>query len=148
MDEVARDIAQLEKRNSTSISGFFGRKKVLDAKNSAISVGVLFGSHNWQSVKLILDSLVEKRLASVTGLHDGEAVIQVRDEVAERVTMAQLYGMFTCVSASYIGSDCFVGMCDALTNYIVDRTRSSSPMVLKYVPYGALEEVRYISMSS
>lgn len=33
-------------------------------------------------------------------------------------------------------------MTDALTNYIVDRTSSSSPFVLKYVPYGALAEVR------
>ena len=32
-------------------------------------------------------------------------------------------------------------MTDALTNYIVDRTRSSSPFILKYVPYGALVEV-------
>lgn len=41
-----------------------------------------------------------------------------------------------------------VGMCDALTNYIVDRTRSSSPLVLKYVPYGALVEVRSLSCLS
>lgn len=33
-------------------------------------------------------------------------------------------------------------MADALTDYIVNRTRSSSPVVLKYVPYGALVEVR------
>lgn len=33
-------------------------------------------------------------------------------------------------------------MADALTNYITDRTRSSTPVVLKYVPYGALVEVR------
>ena len=33
-------------------------------------------------------------------------------------------------------------MSDALTNYLVDRTRSSSPFVIKYIPYGALSEVR------
>lgn len=35
-------------------------------------------------------------------------------------------------------------MTDALTNYIVDRTRSSSPFMLKYVPYGALVEVCHL----
>jgi hypothetical protein len=32
-------------------------------------------------------------------------------------------------------------MHDNLTNYLVDRTRSSTPFVIKYVPYGSLEEV-------
>ena len=33
------------------------------------------------------------------------------------------------------------GMSDALTNYLVERTRSPSPFVLKYLPYGHLSEV-------
>lgn len=32
-------------------------------------------------------------------------------------------------------------MHDNLTNYLVDRTRSSTPFVIKYVPYGSLAEV-------
>ena len=33
------------------------------------------------------------------------------------------------------------GMHDNLTHYLVDRTRSSAPYVIKYVPYGSLSEV-------
>lgn len=32
-------------------------------------------------------------------------------------------------------------MCDALSDSLVDRTRSSEPFVVKYLPYGALSEV-------
>jgi proline dehydrogenase len=32
-------------------------------------------------------------------------------------------------------------MYDELTNKLVDSTRSDSPFVLKYVPYGGLKEV-------
>lgn len=32
-------------------------------------------------------------------------------------------------------------MSDALTNYLVDRTRTAAPFVLKYIPYGNLTEV-------
>lgn len=32
-------------------------------------------------------------------------------------------------------------MHDDLTDYLVGRTRSSTPFVIKYVPYGALAEV-------
>jgi len=33
------------------------------------------------------------------------------------------------------------GMTDALSDSIVERTRCSSPFLLKYIPYGALAEV-------
>ncbi|KAH8101479.1 FAD-linked oxidoreductase-like protein [Cristinia sonorae] len=128
LDEVAKDLSIAPpKGSSSSFFRIFGGKTPQEtpkAKAKSPAVGVLFGSHNWDSVRLILDSLVEKRLANVVGIAENDAVIEVGNEVAERVTMAQLYGM-----------------CDTLTNYIVDRTRSSSPMVLKYVPYGALIEV-------
>lgn len=39
-----------------------------------------------------------------------------------------------------------IGMHDNLTNYLVDRTRSSTPFVIKYVPYGSLSEVRLLYM--
>ena len=31
----------------------------------------------------------------------------------------------------------------ALTNYLVNRVHSSSPFVIKYIPYGGLSEVRH-----
>lgn len=33
------------------------------------------------------------------------------------------------------------GVSDSLTNYLVGRIKSSTPCVIKYVPYGALVEV-------
>ncbi|THV05219.1 FAD-linked oxidoreductase [Dendrothele bispora CBS 962.96] len=86
-------------------------------------IGVLFGTHNWTSIRLILKELVKSGLASVEGdIENG--VVTIPDEVTERLTMGQLYGMN-----------------DALSDYLVQRTKSSVPMVIKYVPYGALSEV-------
>ncbi|ETW87760.1 hypothetical protein HETIRDRAFT_122039 [Heterobasidion irregulare TC 32-1] len=87
------------------------------------TVGVLFGSHNWDSCNLILDELVRHGLAH-RETEGAREVVRIRDEATERVTLAQLFGMS-----------------DALTDYLVDKTRSSSPFVIKYVPYGALSEV-------
>jgi proline dehydrogenase len=84
------------------------------------SIGVLFGTHNYASCGLILSSLAGRGLARPRA--DGSLVLP--DSVAARVTLAQLYGMH-----------------DALTNGLVDGLQSSSPVVLKYVPYGALKEV-------
>lgn len=55
-------------------------------------VGVLFGSHNWESCDLILEELVRQGLASKNIERDGKEVIMIGDELGERVTMAQLYG--------------------------------------------------------
>lgn len=86
-------------------------------------VGVLFGTHNWRSCDVVLDELVRAGLATrdaVPLLHggDGESkvkeVVAIPDEVCERVTMGQLYGMS-----------------DALTDSIVERTRTSTPFVIK-----------------
>lgn len=86
-------------------------------------VGVLFGTHNWRSCDVVLDELVRAGLATrdaVPLLHggDGESkvkeVVAIPDEVCERVTMGQLYGMS-----------------DALTESIVERTRTSTPFVIK-----------------
>lgn len=105
--------------------------------SSAIAIGVLFGTHNWASADLIVDELVRHRL----GVPDERGVVSVADEVAERVTMGQLYG--ACIqSQSSASAHKESGMTAALTNYLVDRTRSSSPFVIKYIPYGRLAEVR------
>ncbi|TFK38690.1 FAD-linked oxidoreductase-like protein [Crucibulum laeve] len=87
--------------------------------NNVPGVGILFGTHNWKSCSLILDELVKNKLA----IQEGDVVV-VGDEGAERVTVGQLYGMS-----------------DDLTDSMVQRTKSTSPFVIKYVPYGALSEV-------
>lgn len=87
------------------------------------TMGILFGTHNWASCQLILTELVGEGLAKhVEG--EGEEAVSLGDDVTERLTIGQLFGMG-----------------DALTDYLVERTRSSTPMIIKYVPYGALSEV-------
>ncbi|KAI0668618.1 FAD-linked oxidoreductase-like protein [Trametes maxima] len=88
----------------------------------APTIGVLFGTHNWTSAGLIVEELVRQGLATARGAEEG--VVEVGDAVAERVTVGQLYGMTA-----------------ALTSHLVDRIRSSSPFVIKYIPYGRLSEV-------
>ncbi|CCM03712.1 uncharacterized protein FIBRA_05858 [Fibroporia radiculosa] len=82
-------------------------------------LGILFGTHNWNSCELILSELAKLGLASVTG-----ATTWVPETVTERVAIGQLYGMS-----------------DALTDSLVSRTRCASPFVMKYIPYGNLAEV-------
>ncbi|KAI8983268.1 FAD-linked oxidoreductase [Trametes punicea] len=84
------------------------------------TIGVLFGTHNWESANLIVEELVRQGLATA----EEGGVVEVQDPVAERVTIGQLYGMTA-----------------ALTNYLVGRIRSPSPFVIKYIPYGRLSEV-------
>ncbi|KAH9850565.1 FAD-linked oxidoreductase [Lenzites betulinus] len=96
------------------------REDVVGGTAGRPAIGLLFGTHNWESAGLILDELVRQGLAESVG----GGVVSVRDEVAERVTLGQLYGMTA-----------------ALTGHLVDRIRSSSPFVIKYIPYGRLSEV-------
>jgi proline dehydrogenase len=58
--------------------------------NALPSMGVLFGTHNWDSCRLILDELVKSGLAS-KGPKENDLVI-LGDEVTERLTIGQLYG--------------------------------------------------------
>ena len=62
-------------------------------------------------------------------------IIRVDDEVAEKITLGQLYGMLRYLfSAPVVIQECLVkGMCDALTNSLVERVRSTVPFVIKYV---------------
>ncbi|KAI8983267.1 FAD-linked oxidoreductase-like protein [Trametes punicea] len=87
---------------------------------SGPAVGALFGTHNWDSANLVVDELVKQGLATP----DPSGGVWISDAAMQRVAVAQLYGMS-----------------DALTNHMVDRTRSGSPFVLKYLPYGSLAEV-------
>jgi len=95
-------------------------------------VGVIFGTHNWASSELILGELVNNGLAHENAARtDGnrKGTVTVPSDVAERFAFGQLYGMS-----------------DSLTNYLVRRIKSTTPCVIKYVPYGALVEVMpYIS---
>lgn len=137
MRTVASDIASVNTKQSV---------KWLDQLRGAgtrpfapPTVGVLFGSHNWDSVRLVLQSLADAGLARSVevlppGTTDptgrelgGDPILEIPDNVTDRVTLGQLFGMS-----------------DALTNYVVARTRSSSPFVIKYVPYGALSEVSHL----
>lgn len=118
-------------------------------RNGALGVGVLFGSHNWESCDLILEELVRQGLANKEVDEGGREVITVGTDLGERVTIGQLYGWPSHVSTSII----FlihppIGMNDALGNSIVDRTRSPHPFLIKYIPYGALSEVRSFSHCS
>ena len=85
------------------------------------AIGALFGTHNWDSANLVVDELVKQGLAST----DPSGSVWISDAAMQRVAVAQLYGMS-----------------DALTDHLVGRTRSTSPFVLKYLPYGSLREVR------
>lgn len=84
-------------------------------------IAVIFGTHNWESCDVVLEELVKANLASKEEIQeDGKkgsrTVVSVRDEAVQRIAIAQLYGM-----------------CDGLTDSLVDRTMSNAPLVMKYV---------------
>lgn len=120
-----------------------------DVKSSggcAPRIGVLFGTHNWISSEFILGELVNTGLAregdaSADGNHKG--TVTVPADVAERLTFGQLYGYVSRPLCSFVHLTFFfiAGVSDSLTNYLVGRIKSSTPCVIKYVPYGALVEV-------
>lgn len=74
--EVASDI---------SPSGLWGGDKGKGTKG--VGLGVLFGTHNWESCAVILKELVASGLA----VPEGEKM-RVGEEVGERVIFGQLYG--------------------------------------------------------
>lgn len=136
------------------------------ARGAAPTVGVLFGTHNWASCDVILDAMVEGGLAVREPLGGGRGdVLRIGEAAAERVTLGQLYGTCRRVTRAKKADGLTLdglGMSDALTNSLVDRTRSAAPFVIKYVfnatitfvrspqhvfifdryvPYGALNEV-------
>ena len=65
-------------------------KEKSETQKNPPTIGVLFGTHNWESADLIVDELARQGLARAEG---GGAVV-VGDDVAERVTMGQLFGAF------------------------------------------------------
>ncbi|KAJ3733210.1 FAD-linked oxidoreductase [Lentinula guzmanii] len=91
---------------------------IVDSHNP--HVGIMFGTHNSDSCELILEELVRYGLAKISDI----GVITIPPEVSNRMTIAQLYGMS-----------------DVLSESLVARTRTQSPLVVKSIPYGALSEV-------
>lgn len=103
-------------------------------------IGVLFGTHNWNSCGLILKNLVDNGLAVANDDQDlrpevGEVagVIKISDEAVERIAIGQLYG-----TLFEFDSECSLtlffytkGMCDDLTDWIVKKTVSNIPFVIK-----------------
>ncbi|KAH9048797.1 FAD-linked oxidoreductase [Lactarius hengduanensis] len=95
-------------------------RAVANSDGSGPRVGVLFGSHNAGSCAKVLDALVNAGIAT----HEKDGSVKVDDVAAERVALAQLYGMS-----------------DTLTDRLAASVRTRAPFVIKYVPYGALSEV-------
>ena len=62
-----------------------------DSGGRTPTLGVLFGTHNWESANLIVDEIARQGLGAV----DATGVVAVGDAVAERVTMGQLFGEWT-----------------------------------------------------
>lgn len=56
------------------------------------AVGALFGTHNPGSCDLVLNELVKRGIATQEQEEDRK-VVKIADDVAERVTIGQLYGM-------------------------------------------------------
>ena len=102
------------------------------------NIGVLFGTHNWDSCRLVLDELVDAGLA--TRREEG-GVASLEEEVVDRVAVAQLYGGFSLSferGERLIQRGFILGMCDDLTDWIVRRTESRTPFVVKWVFFGIL----------
>ncbi|KAG8776921.1 hypothetical protein FRC12_000621 [Ceratobasidium sp. 428] len=95
-------------------------RSVTDKSSPDTRIGLLFGTHNNLSCAHILECLVEFGLA----YRGSDGKVMVKDGVEQRICFGQLYGMR-----------------DDLTNWVANSVRAKSPMVLKYVPYGALADV-------
>lgn len=86
VDAVAADVAPR--------SSWFGKSSAAQAP----TVGVLFGTHNWESCRRVLNRLVDKGLATADGATpDRESIVRIGSEVTERIALAQLYGEGTFV---------------------------------------------------
>jgi len=86
-------------------------------------LSILFGTHNQESCNTVLNGLVDRGLAVRKETRRGMRIYMSK-EVADRISFGQL-----------------MGMGDELTQYLADTVITPVPIVLKYVPYGGLQEV-------
>lgn len=66
-----------------------------EGKGGGQRIGVLFGTHNWESCNFILEELARQGLASLE-TEQQRTVFAISDQVNERITFGQLYGRSTC----------------------------------------------------
>ena len=72
-------------------------RAVAKSDGSGPRVGVLFGSHNARSCTKVLDALVDAGLAT----REKDDTVKVDDLAAERVALAQLYGMLISLKRAW-----------------------------------------------
>ena len=99
-------------------------------------VGILFGTHNRESAKLVLSELVKNGLAKPLldgkSFEDSETIIGIKPETVERVAIAQLYGeSVEQQNPVPLHWPLRIGMSDDLTQYLVNRTKASTPFIIK-----------------
>lgn len=120
----------------------------VDAGGDVPTIGALLGTHNAQSVDLVVANLAKYGLATEDLEQAGR--LRVKPEVRRRVCFGQLYSASSRQSKWSATKTLtpllspLAGMCDSLTNTIASTIISSpsdAPLVLKYVPYGNLLEV-------
>lgn len=95
--------------------------KQLDSRRPDLSLNVIFGTHNAESCRLIVEGLEKNGLAE-----DGsDGKLRLRQDVRGKIGVAQLYGMK-----------------DDLTDFMAGAfDQSGPPVALKYIAYGNLGEV-------
>ena len=141
--EVARDVVGDDE--AWKVEG-------MSSSNSTPGIGVLFGTHNWKSSRLVLDEILRvglgKEVVESNSISGSEAThieiersrrgkvdkkIILSEEVPQRVTIAQLYGehfldsLLEIIALTQNHIHVYKGMSDSLAAYLVDRTSPSSP---------------------
>ena len=129
---------------SSAEKGWFGRLTTVafgaanaqtpSSRPNVPRIGVLFGTHNWESCRRILDEVVESGLGhEVSRPQSDSTAIQISDDAVEKLAIGQLYGERVFVRFLVHDSYLYLGMCDELSDWIVNRTTSRTPFVIKYV---------------
>lgn len=102
-----------------------------DIAHELPQLGIFFGTHNSQSCDKILEGLVQEGIAG-----EENGLVIVGRAAAERCAIGQLFGVWASPSkfcSTLAGI--YTGMSDTLTNRLVDRIRSPSPFVIKWVKH-------------
>jgi len=103
-------------------------------------IGILFATHNSQSCEKILEGLVREGIAKEENGH-----VLVGQAAAERCAIGQLFGLLASpskFSPNVSMAGILPGMSDTLTDRLVDRIRSPSPFVIKWVKHSSLGYVK------